>query len=378
MPVLPQGLFSKMYKVDQLLKPLTGIVFQSECSRRGHGLVSEKHRRSDPHDRANVPFLRHARFRAGLTGVRPFFVPDPIHLTQRSPLTAPADFARGTPGFCLSVGPRFRVARRRAATKVLAIQSWHLDTGHTSTPCLHVYWRNDPFCTASRKELRQPICCGPAKERESRRDNHEIYHRQTGPLPMSFQQTVSSRVAMADGWRLLHVRALAILVILLICGAASFAYSVLTHEEETYGKYRVDRERPDGSLETVPVGCKALLRDGPQRPRGDRESAICQGMGRWRSDGSAPGPVGSADEIGIPVAAGANIGILSADRKPVTGPGRLKSCFPVRIAAIPFFLSSVASAISAPRPASATAFMIAFAFLGVDRLLKECCRTSGS
>jgi len=32
-----------MYKVDQLLKPLTGIVFQSECSRRGHGLVSEKH-----------------------------------------------------------------------------------------------------------------------------------------------------------------------------------------------------------------------------------------------------------------------------------------------------------------------------------------------
>ena len=36
---------------------------------------------------------------------------------------------------------------------------------------------------------------------------------------------------MADGWHLLYVRALAIVVILLICGAASSAYSVLTHEE---------------------------------------------------------------------------------------------------------------------------------------------------
>jgi len=36
---------------------------------------------------------------------------------------------------------------------------------------------------------------------------------------------------MADGWRLLCVRALAIVVILLMSGAASFAYSVLTHEE---------------------------------------------------------------------------------------------------------------------------------------------------
>ena len=36
---------------------------------------------------------------------------------------------------------------------------------------------------------------------------------------------------MADGWHLLYVRALAIVVILLICGSASFAYSVLTHEE---------------------------------------------------------------------------------------------------------------------------------------------------
>jgi uncharacterized protein (DUF433 family) len=36
---------------------------------------------------------------------------------------------------------------------------------------------------------------------------------------------------MADGWRPLYVRALAIVVILLMSGAASFAYSVLTHEE---------------------------------------------------------------------------------------------------------------------------------------------------
>jgi uncharacterized protein (DUF433 family) len=36
---------------------------------------------------------------------------------------------------------------------------------------------------------------------------------------------------MADGRRLLYVRPLAIVVILLMCGVASFAYSVLTHEE---------------------------------------------------------------------------------------------------------------------------------------------------
>jgi hypothetical protein len=36
---------------------------------------------------------------------------------------------------------------------------------------------------------------------------------------------------MADGWRSLYVRALAIVVILLMSGAVSFAYSVLTHEE---------------------------------------------------------------------------------------------------------------------------------------------------
>jgi uncharacterized protein (DUF433 family) len=48
---------------------------------------------------------------------------------------------------------------------------------------------------------------------------------------MRFKQTFSSRGAMADGRRLLYVRPLAIVVILLMCGAASFAYSVLTHEE---------------------------------------------------------------------------------------------------------------------------------------------------
>jgi uncharacterized protein (DUF433 family) len=36
---------------------------------------------------------------------------------------------------------------------------------------------------------------------------------------------------MSDGWRLLGVRGLAIVVILLMCGAPAFAYSVLTHEE---------------------------------------------------------------------------------------------------------------------------------------------------
>ena len=36
---------------------------------------------------------------------------------------------------------------------------------------------------------------------------------------------------MTDAWRLAYVRALAIAVILLICVAPSFAYSVLTHEE---------------------------------------------------------------------------------------------------------------------------------------------------
>src|SRR5690348_2570619 len=55
--------------------------------------------------------------------------------------------------------------------------------------------------------------------------------RESGLLFVRSKQRVSSRGAMADGWHLLYVRALAIVVILLMCGATSFAYSVLTHEE---------------------------------------------------------------------------------------------------------------------------------------------------
>ena len=55
--------------------------------------------------------------------------------------------------------------------------------------------------------------------------------RQPSVWSMRFTQTVSSRGPIAGGWRLLYVCALAIVVILLISGPASFAYSVLTHEE---------------------------------------------------------------------------------------------------------------------------------------------------
>jgi len=48
---------------------------------------------------------------------------------------------------------------------------------------------------------------------------------------MTFKRRGPSPSAIADQWRVLYVRALAIVVILLMCGAASFAYSVLTHEE---------------------------------------------------------------------------------------------------------------------------------------------------
>jgi zinc dependent phospholipase C len=48
---------------------------------------------------------------------------------------------------------------------------------------------------------------------------------------MMFKRRGPSPRAIADRWRVLYVRALAIVVILLMCGAASFAYSVLTHEE---------------------------------------------------------------------------------------------------------------------------------------------------
>jgi hypothetical protein len=55
--------------------------------------------------------------------------------------------------------------------------------------------------------------------------------RQPSLWSMTFQQKISSRGAIADGWRLLFVRTLAVVVMFLICGVASFAYSVLTHEE---------------------------------------------------------------------------------------------------------------------------------------------------
>jgi uncharacterized protein (DUF2461 family) len=42
---------------------------------------------------------------------------------------------------------------------------------------------------------------------------------------------VSLQGAIASAWRLLHIRLLAILVILVMCSLSSFAYSVLTHEE---------------------------------------------------------------------------------------------------------------------------------------------------
>jgi hypothetical protein len=48
---------------------------------------------------------------------------------------------------------------------------------------------------------------------------------------MRLEQMASLRGAMRGGWQLLYVRAIAIVVILLMCGVATFAYSVLTHEE---------------------------------------------------------------------------------------------------------------------------------------------------
>ena len=48
---------------------------------------------------------------------------------------------------------------------------------------------------------------------------------------MTFKRRGPSLGPIADRWRALYVRALAVVVILLMCGAASFAYSVLTHEE---------------------------------------------------------------------------------------------------------------------------------------------------
>jgi hypothetical protein len=48
---------------------------------------------------------------------------------------------------------------------------------------------------------------------------------------MRFKEAVSPRGVVAHGWRFLRLRVLALVFILLTCGAASFAYSVLTHEE---------------------------------------------------------------------------------------------------------------------------------------------------
>ena len=48
---------------------------------------------------------------------------------------------------------------------------------------------------------------------------------------MRFKQKVSSRVAVAGGWRRRAIRVVTILLIVLMCGDSSSAYSVLTHEE---------------------------------------------------------------------------------------------------------------------------------------------------
>jgi len=48
---------------------------------------------------------------------------------------------------------------------------------------------------------------------------------------MRFKQTVSSRGARARAWRLLSVRATALLLLVLVCSGGSSAYSVLTHEQ---------------------------------------------------------------------------------------------------------------------------------------------------
>ena len=55
--------------------------------------------------------------------------------------------------------------------------------------------------------------------------------RQPSLWSMTFQQKICLRGAIADRWRVLYARSLAVIVILLMCGVASFAYSVLTHEE---------------------------------------------------------------------------------------------------------------------------------------------------
>jgi hypothetical protein len=53
--------------------------------------------------------------------------------------------------------------------------------------------------------------------------------RQPSLWSMAFQQRICSRGAIADGWRLLYVHPLAVVVMLLSYGVTFFAYSALTH-----------------------------------------------------------------------------------------------------------------------------------------------------
>jgi uncharacterized protein (DUF433 family) len=55
--------------------------------------------------------------------------------------------------------------------------------------------------------------------------------RYSGLLFIRFKQECSSQRSRSDGWRFRYLRRLAIALILLMCGAPCFAYSVLTHEE---------------------------------------------------------------------------------------------------------------------------------------------------
>jgi hypothetical protein len=73
------GLFSEMYKIEQLLKPLTDTVPKSGNSTRGHGLAAET-----PTIRTLTTALlycaRTCTFLAGPTQVRPFPHPTPRRL----------------------------------------------------------------------------------------------------------------------------------------------------------------------------------------------------------------------------------------------------------------------------------------------------------
>jgi Zinc dependent phospholipase C len=55
--------------------------------------------------------------------------------------------------------------------------------------------------------------------------------RRPAPWPVRFKHTASSRSVIAEGWRLLSVRAAALLLVGLMFTAGASAYSVLTHEE---------------------------------------------------------------------------------------------------------------------------------------------------